>query len=61
MENKANTLPNIYCISDEEIQHALDEGVKQGYLRKLKGDKYKLTNKGKGYAECLIKMIQGEL
>lgn len=50
-----------YCILNEEIQHALDEAVKQGYLKKLKGDLYKLTDKGKGYAECLIKMRRGEL
>lgn len=27
-------------------------------MRKLKGDNYKLTNKGKGYAECLIKLYK---
>lgn len=46
-------------MTDKEIEKALKELVQQGYMRKLKGDKYKLTNKGIGYAECLIKMTQG--
>ncbi len=47
-------------MTDKEIEQALKELVKCGYMRKLKGDNYKLTNKGKGYAECLIKILQGE-
>lgn len=41
-------------MTDKEIEQALAELVKLGYMRKLKGDKYKLTNKGKGFVECLI-------
>lgn len=41
--------------TDEDIKQALNILVKQGYMKKIKGDNYKLTNKGKGYAECLIK------
>ena len=42
------------------IEQALAELVKLGYIKKLKGDNYKLTKKGKGYAECLIDMMQGD-
>lgn len=48
-------------MTDKEIDKALKELVQQGFLRKLQGDKYKLTNKGIGYAECLVKMVQGKL
>ena len=48
------------CMHYGKIEQALKELVKCGYMRKLKGDNYKLTNKGKGYAECLIKILQGE-
>lgn len=47
-------------MTDKEIEQALAELVKLGYIKKLKGDNYKLTEKGKGYAECLIKMMQGD-
>lgn len=47
-------------MTNKQIEQVLNELVKQGYMRKLKGDNYKLTNKGKGYAECLIKIMQGE-
>ena len=47
-------------MTDKEIEQILKEFVKCGYIRKLKDGNYKLTNKGKGYAECLIKIIQGE-
>ena len=48
--------PNDKEMANKQIEQALNELVKQGYMRKLKGDNYKLTNKGKGYAECLIKI-----
>lgn len=48
-------------MTDKEIEQALKELEKYGYMRKLKGDNYKLTNKGKGYAECLIKTMQGDI
>lgn len=43
-------------MTDKEIEQGLAELVKLGYMRKVKGDKYKMTNKGKGYAECLIRL-----
>ena len=47
-------------MTDKEIEQIMKELVKCGYIRKLKDGNYKLTNKGRGYAECLIKIIQGE-
>ena len=47
-------------MTDKEIEQALKELEKCGYMRKLKDGNYKLTNKGKGYAECLIKIMLGD-
>lgn len=47
-------------MTDKELEQALKQLVKRGYMRKLKGDNCKLTNKGIGYVECLIKIMQGE-
>ena len=47
-------------MTDKEIEQIMKELVECRYMRKLKNGNYKLTNKGKGYAECLIKIIQGE-
>ena len=47
-------------MTDKEIEQILKELMKCGYIRKLKDGNYKLTNKGRGYAECLIKIMQGE-
>lgn len=45
-------------LTDEQIEIALKESVKKGYIRCVGNGQYKMTKKGQGYVEGMMRQLE---